>query len=96
MNKIRHIKGYNKKMKYIITNKIKLYFYRMEKQTTRYFIEKNKMSIRLKRILAENSYPGDVFEYISQINKVQFLRHSGAGQRSWDELEVLLKKNIAT
>ena len=60
--------------------------------TTREFIGKNSISARLTNILHENSAKGEVFEYVSQINKAQFFRLPGAGQRSWEELEKLLKK----
>lgn len=65
-----------------------------EKETTRHFIQNNKMTGRLMNILADHSGPNDVFTFISQINEVQFLKLRGAGQHSWKELELLLKKNL--
>lgn len=65
-----------------------------EKETTRFFIENNKMSGRLKNILAENSYPNDIFTFVTQINKVQFLKLRNAGELTWKELELLLTKNL--
>ena len=59
--------------------------------TTREFIGKNKVSARLSNILHDYSAKGEVFEYVSQINKAQFFRLPGAGERSWLELSNLLK-----
>ncbi len=53
------------------------------------FLKNNEMSIRLRNVLTENI---DTFEYISEINKYTFLKLPNAGQRSWKELEELLKK----
>ena len=62
-------------------------------EPTREFINKIEVSARLYRLLSENSYPGDVFEYVANINKTQFMRLEGAGHNSWNELQPLLIKN---
>lgn len=62
-------------------------------ETTKHFIETNKLSKRLITVLRNNSLPGDVFEYVYQINHKQFLGLYGGGPKLWAEMEILLQKN---
>lgn len=61
--------------------------------TTKDFINKYKMSNRLRNILEYSSDDDGIFKYVSQFNRVQFLKLPNAGERSWDELVSLIEKN---
>ena len=71
---------------YLMTN--------VEAETTRQFIGKNEMSSKLRNILYDNSASRDVFHYVSEINKHQFLKIRRAGVVAWKELQFILKKKI--
>lgn len=60
---------------------------------TRYLIQNNKLSTKLLNLLYRHSNKGDIFEYVLNINKQDFIRLSGAGETLWKELEDLLIKN---
>lgn len=61
--------------------------------TTKDFLKKYEMTDKLRNILDRHSGDTDVFRYVSQINKLTFLRLRNAGPVAWTELEELLKKN---
>ncbi len=60
--------------------------------TTREFINRHKLSKRVLTVLVDNSGYGEVFEYVSQINRIQFLKLPMAGKKMWEELEKILPK----
>jgi len=70
----------------------KLLNYKEERITTKEFISKNEMSGRLLNVLSENSEPGEVFQFVDQINRSKFLRLRKAGERTWHELDLILNK----
>ncbi len=61
--------------------------------TTKDFLKKYEMSVRLRSILDDNSGDLDVFRYISEINKTIFLKLTNAGEVTWIELEKLLTEH---
>lgn len=60
--------------------------------TTKDFLRKNEMSVRLRTILEDNCGDEDVFRYFKDINRTTFLRLNNAGERSWEEFTKINKK----
>ena len=58
--------------------------------TTKDFLRKKEMSVRLRNLLTDNI---ETFEYVSEITKHLFFKLPKAGTRSWEEFEKLINQN---